>query len=239
MSYSYKKEVFGKNKIFEVPTTISETIYRYLRKAIIEGDLRPDQRIHEKEIAEIFNVSTTPVREAFQKLSAEKYLIIDARKEVVVASATLEEIKELFEIVRLLDAFAVKKALKELSDKKIEEIKEMTKNLGNFYRQKKIQSYVKENLKIHDKLWSACGNKFIYQSLVNLAEKSTFFGNQMFFLAAEQTKNPSIFDKSYKDHTDLMEAIEKRDGEAVEKILLSHWGKGFLDREDDDLEIKN
>lgn len=239
MSYSNKKEVFGKNKIFEVPATISETIYRYLRNAIIEGDLRPDQRIHEKEIAELFNISTTPVREAFQKLSAEKYLIIDARKEVVVASATLEEIKELFEIVRVLDAFAVKKALKKLFDKEIEELKEMTKKMGNFYKQKKIQSYVKENLKIHDKLWSACGNKFVYQSLVNLAEKSTFFGNQMFFLAAEQTKNPSIFDKSYKDHIDLMEAIEKRAGKAVEKILLSHWGKGFLGEEDDDLEIKN
>lgn len=234
-----REDILGKNKILEVPTTISETIYRYLRNAIIEGDLKPDQRIHEKDIAELFNVSTTPVREAFQKLSAEKYLIINARKEVVVASATLEEIKELFELVRVLDTFAVKKALKELSDKEIEELKKMTKKMGNFYKQKKIQSYVKENLKIHDKLWSACGNKFIYQSLVNLAEKSTFFGNQMFFLAADQTKNHSIFDKSYKDHIDLMEALEKRDVKAVEKILLSHWGRGFLDRKDDDLEIKN
>jgi len=135
-----REELLGEKKIFEVPTTISETIYRYLRNAIIEGDLRPVQRIHEKEIAERFNISTTPVREAFQKLSAEKY---------------------------------------------------------------------------------------------------TFFGNQMFFLAADLTKNPSILDKSYKDHIDLMEAVEKRDGKAVEKILLSHWGRGFLDGEDDDLEIKN
>lgn len=234
-----REDLLGKNKILEVPITISETIYRYLRKAIIEGDLRPDQRIHEREIAELFNVSTTPVREAFRKLSAEKYLIINARKEVVVASATLEEIKELFELVRLLDAFAVKKALKELSDKEIEELKKMTKKMGNFYKQKKIQSYVKENLKIHDKLWNACGNKFVYQSLVNLAEKSTFFGNQMFSLAADQTKNHSIFDKSYKDHINLMEALEKRDSKAVEKILILHWGRGFLDGKDDDSEIKN
>lgn len=234
-----RDNISGKNKIFEVPTTITETIYRYLRNAIIEGDLRPEQRIHEKEIAGLFNVSTTPVREAFQKLSAEKFLIINVRKEVVVASATLEEIKELFEFMRLLDAFAVKKALKELSDKEIEKLKEMTKQMGDFYKQKKTQSYVKANLKIHDKLWSVCGNKFIYQSLVNLAEKSIFFGNQMFFLAADQTKNTCILDKSYKDHIDLMEAVEKRDGKAVEKILLSHWGKGFLSEEDDDLEIKN
>jgi hydroxymethylglutaryl-CoA reductase len=52
--------------------------------------------------------------------------------------------------VKILNAFAVKKAIKKLSDTEIEELKEMKKKMGNFYKQKKIQShvYVKENLKI-------------------------------------------------------------------------------------------
>lgn len=231
-----KRDVLGENKIFELPITISETIYKYLKKAIIEGELRPNQRIQEKEMAELFNASTTPVREAFQRLSAEKYIIINARKEVVIASATLEEIKELFEVVRVLDTFATKKAMKKLTDKDIAELKKITKKLGNCYKQKKIHSYVKENLKIHDKLWKACGNKFLYQSLLNLAEKTTFYGNQVFFLTNKSTNNPSLFNKSYKDHHDLMGAIEKKDSNAVEKILLSHWGKGFLGKEDADLD---
>ncbi len=108
----------------------------------------------------------------------------------------------------------------------------MTQKLNNFYKQKKINDYVKENLKIHDKLWKACGNKFLYQSLVNLAEKYTFYGNQVFFLTDDRAERPSFFDRSRKDHMELMKAIEKRDAQQVEKILLSHWGKGFLGKED-------
>jgi len=222
----------GTKKIFEIPSTISETIYRYLKKTIIECKLKPSQRLQEKEIAELFKASTTPVREAFQRLSAEKYIIINARRDVIVASATLEEIKELFEVVRVLDALASKKAMKRLSNKDIAELKKMTQKLNNFYKQKKIYDYVKENLKIHYKIWKACGNKFLYQSLVNLAEKYTFYGNQVFFLTDKPVERPSFFDRSHKDHMDLMKAIEKRDAKQVEKILLAHWGKGFLGKGD-------
>jgi len=222
------------NKAFEVPTTISKTIYKYLKNAIIEGKLKPNQRLQEKEIAELFRVSTTPIREAFQRLSAEKYIIISARKEVIVASATLEEIKELFEVVRVLDAFATKKSLKNLTNNDITELKKITEKLDNFYKQKKIQAYVKENLRVHDKLWKACGNKFLYQSLVNLSEKYTFYANQVFFLTDKSTDNTSFLDKSHKDHIDLMKAIEKKDGYRVEKLLLYHWGRGFLGKEDPD-----
>jgi len=119
------------NKAFELPATISETIYKHLKNAIIEGELKPNQRLQEKEIAKLFRVSTTPIREAFQRLSADKYIIISARKEVIVASTTLEEIKELFEVVRVLDAFATKKSLKNLTDNDITELKKMTEKLDN------------------------------------------------------------------------------------------------------------
>jgi DNA-binding GntR family transcriptional regulator len=55
-------------KRYERPATLSESIYVHLKKAIIEGSLKPGQRLLEKEFAELFKASTTPIREAFQKL---------------------------------------------------------------------------------------------------------------------------------------------------------------------------
>ncbi len=214
----------------DLSTTISESIYTHLKKAIIEGNLKPNQRIQEKEIAELFQVSTTPVREAFRRLSAEKFLVINAHKEVLVTSVTVDEIQELFEVARNLDVLAVKKAIDNLPDKEIEELRKMTEKLGNWYRKKNFPAYAKLNLKIHDKIWRFCGNKFLYQSLINLGEKFSFYGNQMFFYA-DTENNPSAFDLSYQDHLDLMAAIEKRDKRAVETVLSTHWGKGFLDEE--------
>jgi len=82
---------------FQVPATLSETIYQSLKKALIDGEIKPGQRLQEKEIAALFNTSSTPVREAFFRLAAEKYLVINARKEVLAQDTTLEEVRELYE----------------------------------------------------------------------------------------------------------------------------------------------
>jgi len=213
-----------KNTIFKPPITIGETIYQYIKKEIINGKFKLNQRLQEKDIADLYGVSTTPVREAFHRLAAEKYLTISTRREVIVAGTTLEEIKEVFEVVRALDTLATKKAQKRLTNEDIIKLKKMTETLGIYHRSKKIHLYDKENIELHKKLWKSSGNKFLYNTLTHLVEKTTFYKNQLISLDEEL----SWLDKSYKDHLDIMKAIEKGDTEKVEKILMSHWGKGFL-----------
>jgi DNA-binding GntR family transcriptional regulator len=219
-------------KPYERPVTLSESIYSHLKRAIIEGNLRPGQRLMEKEFAELFKSSTTPVREAFQKLSAEKYIVINSRKDVTVASVTRREIAELFEVVRILDALAARRAIPSLSANDLADLRGMTSRLGDFHRQNKVYEYVVENMKIHDRLWRACGNEYLYQCLSTSADKYVFLSNHLFSLGKGSTRRPSFFERSFQDHLDLMDALEKRDVLAVEKILLSHWGKGFLGEED-------
>jgi DNA-binding GntR family transcriptional regulator len=226
-------------KPYERPATLSESIYTYLKKAIIEGNLKPGQRLLEKEFAEIFKASTTPVREAFRKLSAEKYIVINSRKDVTVATVTRREIAELFEVVRVLDALAAKSAIPNLSAGEIAVLRQMTSRLGDFHAQNKVYEYVVENMRIHDRLWRASGNEYLYQCLSTSADKYVFLSNHLFSLGKGSIESPSFFERSYQDHLDLMDAIEMRDSPAVEKILLSHWGKGFLgevDRSEDMIE---
>jgi DNA-binding GntR family transcriptional regulator len=213
------------NRLHEIPATISETIYVYVKKAVLDGAFKPNQRIQEKEIAGLYHVSTTPVREALRRLAAEKFLSLDARRGVVVAPVNLEDIKELFETVTVLDIFATKRALQALRPVSLAELKEMTRELGESYREKQILPFVKTNLEIHFKIWESCGNKFLRQTLRDLGEKFAFYSHQFFLLLPDPD---AYFEKSYKDHLDLISALEDRDQAGIERILVSHWGKGFL-----------
>jgi len=215
-------------KKYERPATLSESIYGHLKKAIIEGSLKPGQRLLEKEFAELFKASTTPIREAFQKLSAEKYIIINSRKDVTVATVTRREIAELFDVVRVLDALAARRAVPHLSDGDIAELRRMTTRLGEFRDQNKVFEYVVENMRIHERIWRACGNEYLYQCLSTSADKYVFLSNHLFSVGKDSAERPSFFERSLQDHFDLMDALEKKNTAAVEKILLSHWGKGFL-----------
>jgi len=211
-----------KNKSIKTPITLTETIFQYIKKAIINKEFKANQRLHEKEIAKIFGVSSTPVREAFQRLSAEKYVILNARREVIIAELSSKQIKDLYEIIRVLDIFSEKRALENISDKDISELKKKTDKLSEFYKKKNIRSYIKQSTQIHEILWKNCGNELIYQTLLDLMDKATAFGD---IVTSDFSSIPLYFERSYKDHIELMAAVENRDAAAVEKILSSHWGK--------------
>jgi DNA-binding GntR family transcriptional regulator len=219
----------GENETIDIPATISETIYKYLKNAIVEGKLKPNEKITERRIAQIFQVSASPVREAFQRLAAESLIKISARKEVTVSSMTINEIVEIFEVIRTNDIYATKKALENLSDQDIAEIQKLTEKLKDFFKKNDFPHYYEVNLKIHDLIWKACGNKHLYQTLSNLSQKLYIHQNLVF----ELTQDPDFFARSHQDHLDLQKAVEQRDVKSALKILKSHWAKGFLNKKMD------
>jgi DNA-binding GntR family transcriptional regulator len=209
---------------FQVPATLSETIYQSLKKALIEGQIKPGQRLQEKEIAALFNTSSTPVREAFFRLAAEKYLVINARKEVLAQDTTLEEVRELYEIVRALDIVALGKALALMNDDDVRELGAMTAELGRFHDAADHQSYLEQNLRIHDTIWRLCGSAALYETLGGLMAKISIYRRKTDFAPFA---DPPSLEKSYRDHRELFQLIERRDLAGVEKLIQAHWGEEF------------
>ncbi len=213
-----------REKTLELPRTISETIYLHLKKAIVSGELKPGQRVQEKDIAALFNVSSTPVREAFFRLAAERYLAINARKEVLVQGASIEEVRELYEVVRALDLYAVKKLAGTLAEGDIRTLQTMTRKLGEYYEANDHQRYLEQNLRIHDWLWRANGNASLHETLTQLMEKIAIYRKSNGFSPFADQK---ALDKSYADHVGILNALERGDRAALESIISSHWGEEF------------
>ena len=210
---------------FQVPATLSETIYQSLKKALIDGDIKPGQRLQEKEIAALFNTSSTPVREAFFRLAAEKYLVINARKEVLAQDTTQEEVRELYEIVRALDILALRKTLARIKDDDIRDLREMTAELGRCHDADDHQSYLEQNLRIHDKIWSFCGSLSLYETLSELMAKIAIYRRKTDF---SPFSAPPALEKSFRDHREIFRLIEARDMAGLEKLIEAHWGEEFF-----------
>lgn len=213
-----------KPSAFQVPQTLSETIFQSLKKAIIDGEIKPGQRLQEKEIAAVFNTSSTPVREAFFRLAAEKYLVINARKEVLVQDTTREEVRELYEIVRTLDILALGKSLALMSDDDIAEIGRMTDELGRYYAADDHPSYLDVNLRLHDRIWSHCGSASLYETLSELMSKISIYRRKTDF---SPFSDPPALEKSYRDHCEIFRLIKSRDLAGLAKLIEAHWGEEF------------
>src|SRR6056297_804513 len=95
---------------------LGNIVYESLKESILNGSLKPGEKLMESRIAEDLGVSRTPVREAIRKLEKEKYVKMIPRKGAYVEDLTMEDILEVLEIRIVLEGLASKLAARNISD---------------------------------------------------------------------------------------------------------------------------
>lgn len=90
--------------------SLSAKIYEELRERIIEGVIPAGERIRERELAEEFNVSRIPIREAMPRLESEGFIRTVPRRGAVVTEMTLGDVEELFAVRSSLEVLAARLA---------------------------------------------------------------------------------------------------------------------------------
>ena len=122
----------NKNLKYPPPRTMSEFIYNNLKEDIMNNEIKANQRINEKEIAEAFHVSRTPVREAVLRLAAEGFVQIDSYRRAIVKEVTFEELSEIIQVLGALDRLAMELAIENLTTKEIKKLEEITKKMEKY-----------------------------------------------------------------------------------------------------------
>jgi DNA-binding GntR family transcriptional regulator len=90
--------------------TVGAAAHRLLREAIMRGQIAMGTRINELELAEAWNVSRTPIRDALRRLEAEGLVQSVPGRGVIVPVLSLADADELYEIREILEARAARRA---------------------------------------------------------------------------------------------------------------------------------
>jgi len=109
--------------------TLQEKVYTAIKDSIMRNDLLPGQPLSIDELARDLGVSPTPVREALTRLSADGLVERVRNKTAVVAEITAEDVRQVYEVRKLLEPYAASLAAKKLStapnlEESLHEIKE-------------------------------------------------------------------------------------------------------------------
>jgi DNA-binding GntR family transcriptional regulator len=105
------------------PVSRTEWVVQRLREAIMEGTLRADRPLRARDFAEQWSVSETPVREAFQRLAAEGFLVHTSHRGVRVAPISADELAELYDLRVVLEPMALARSLERADDAWVESVK--------------------------------------------------------------------------------------------------------------------
>jgi DNA-binding GntR family transcriptional regulator len=98
-------------------STAEETTTETLRRAILQGVLAPGDRLRQEVLAAELGVSRIPLRDAFRRLEAEGLIAIDGRRGARVASLSMDDVAELYELRRMLEIHCIRLAIRNLTDK--------------------------------------------------------------------------------------------------------------------------
>ena len=91
---------------FARPVLVRDGVYEHLRRAVLDGEIVPGERIGEVELGERLGVSRTPIREALMRLTQDGLLVAEANKGVRVRTVTAQEARDTYTVREELDGLA-------------------------------------------------------------------------------------------------------------------------------------
>jgi DNA-binding GntR family transcriptional regulator len=186
-----------------------------LRDMIVEGVLTPGTRLNERVLCEQLAVSRTPLREAFKTLAVEGLIDLLPNRGAVVAQMSVADIEQTFEVMGALEGLSGKLACERITDREIAEIKALHFEMLAAHARHDLPSYYRINHIIHDRINAAANNAVLTATYlqINARIQSLRFRSNF---------NQEKWDIAVKEHSAMLAALEKRDGEALRAILEKH-----------------
>src|SRR3569833_4707584 len=111
-------------QVGRVAAPLREQVLEWLRAAILNFDLKPGERLVERELIERIGVSRTTIREVLRELTAEGLVVVIPQKGAVVYAPSREEAKDLYAVRASLEALAVRRFIGRAPEEKVEALRE-------------------------------------------------------------------------------------------------------------------
>ncbi len=207
--------------VFSIPKTLSQSIYEHLKVSILNKELEPNQRINEKEIADSFQVSRTPVREAVVRLATEGFVEIISHRESLVKEVSYKELKEIFQVMGVLDRLAASLIIDQIDSQELTKLEKMTKKMERYYIMREAEKYLEVNYAIHGRLWDYLteNNSYLQKELRACADQI----KMCTYPLKSAFKDPQIIKKSMNAHKEIMAALKAKNKAKLETIIFGHW----------------
>ena len=194
-------------------TTITDALVEALREEIRTGQVEPGSRLRQADVAQRFQVSTTPVREAFAALEREGLLVSSPHRGVVVFKPTAEDLKETYEIRIPLEALATEKAVENMTDGDLAEIKRWLDRMADAADDRK--RYSKLNREFHAAIYRVARRPKLEKLISELRDESTAY------LRLYAAQSPNGHDTQL-EHTAIYDAIAARAPKRAAQAMIKH-----------------
>jgi len=193
--------------------TLNDRAYSEIRKGLIASRFQPGQVLVIRTLAETYGISTTPVREALQRLVAERLLIMLPNRSIAVPGLSVEKFTELVRIRCALEGLAGELAVAGIKPAHIEKLKALLGDIDKAAANRDSRLYVNLNQKFHFIIYERANSPHLLQMVQDLWSQVGPFFNGLF-------DDESFIAHANEQHVRIVTALEAGNSTEVRQAIV-------------------
>ncbi len=195
------------------PLLVRTSVYQQLRAAILSCSLRPGMQIQERQLAELFQVSKSPIRDALLKLEEQNLIEVMPRKGYRVKRISLTDARELYEMRQILE----RECIVRLIDSATNETLSALDTFRNLPSPIELSNWIEYNSAFHAFIAANCGNSRLARSAFEAIE----LYERLTYVSVTSSDELSLAD-FVAEHSAIINAIQKRDKRQALALARDH-----------------
>ena len=200
------------------PRTRSERIRERIADAIVRGQLAPGVALEEEELARLFGVSRTPVREAIRQLEAMGLASARPRRGAVVAAISARRLDEMFAVMSALEAACARESALKMTPAERRDLEALHRKLATVVSAGDLDAYAALNHAFHDAVYVGSQNAFLAETTAALRSRLAPFRRAQLHASLQRLA------QSWGEHDLVVAAILRGDAAGAEGAMRGHVG---------------
>ncbi len=194
---------------------LTQTIVTKISDAIYHRRLPPGTKLNERDIAELFGVSRTVVRQALIRLSQDGLVDTSPKRSTAVWRPTFDDAFELYQMLLVLESGVIDQLINSITPEQLKQLHAHTEKERAAFEKGKHDLGDKLGREFHSLLISFLKNNTINQIHSQLRRREALI-NAMFRVGFD-------YCQLRDEHGSLVECLERRDAPAAKELLQSHY----------------
>jgi DNA-binding GntR family transcriptional regulator len=188
-----------------------ERVLAELRGAIVAGELRPGDRLVERDLADRFEVSRVPVREAIRALITEGFVVAETPRRLAVRRLTPADVEELFELREALEVYAAGLAAQRATPADITELNDILDHAARATAAQDAEKITELNTHFHERIVAMARNTLLAAALEPVEGRLRWL-----------TRQNHAWPKLLAEHHELTDAIASGDTTRARTTAHAH-----------------
>jgi DNA-binding GntR family transcriptional regulator len=200
--------------------SLAESVFRALRKAILEGELEPGEWLRQESLADELDVSQVTVRDALNKLVGEGLANRIPYKGVHVARLSPDELEDIYAMRAVLEGLAAKSAASKISTESLQKMRDILSETIVTNDPESIPRAREANRLFHEIFIEASQRRFLIRTLSQILDwiDPLMLYSQTMQLEIGLETRLKWGERDRYQHTRLIEALEAGDGELARQV---------------------